>query len=197
MKRVAWEVARDALVAAWTKECANPGCPSLTTKQGLPLVHEIERLQELLTANETAIGFLRADLADLRGKNADLRAGAKVYEMHIAALEVERDKLRAAGESDAQDARRWRSLLACKRIRFIGGAYVTPADPDALIAFEFFRRHPDYDDAVSRKLLIKFTDEPGPDTFVYRDGGVVPGNPMDLTGMEQAMQDTGLLKEEP
>lgn len=83
---------------------------------------------------------------------AVLRAGLPVVLRHVFEVETARtlrDALTAAlGEdADAQDAARWRSLWACERICFVGGASL--GTPDALF------------DAQSRALLLDFVDGTG------------------------------------
>jgi hypothetical protein len=66
----------------------------------------------------------------------------------------EPDKKVDALASLAEDARCWRSLLACERIRFIGGANLNT--PNALVGFDFHRSHPDREDSASREILRTF-----------------------------------------
>lgn len=70
-----------------------------------------------------------------------------------------RDALTAALGEDPRDAVRWRSLWACERIRFVGGASL--GTPDALLGADFHRKHPARDDAGSRALLLDFVDGTG------------------------------------
>jgi len=57
----------------------------------------------------------------------------------------------------ATDAQRWRSLMACKRIRVIGGSDL--GTPHALLGLDFHKSYPDGDDdSTSRRILLDFVD---------------------------------------
>jgi hypothetical protein len=72
------------------------------------------------------------------------------------ALFEDNQRMQAELAAALPDAARWRSLLACERIRFIGGARLGGGDPIA--CFEFHRRHPARDDADAREKLLAFAE---------------------------------------
>jgi hypothetical protein len=71
------------------------------------------------------------------------------------------EDLLLANERNAEDARRWRALLASERIRFVGGADL--GTDRALVGFDFHKKHPDKDDEESRKILLAYVDHQSED----------------------------------
>ncbi len=93
------------------------------------------------------------------GEHPDWGSEFAEHALTVERARALRDALTAALEEDPKDAARWRSLWACERIRFVGGASL--GTPDALLGADFHRKHPARDDAGSRALLLDFVDGTG------------------------------------
>jgi hypothetical protein len=58
---------------------------------------------------------------------------------------------------DLEDAKRWRQLMSCERIRFVGSARV--GKPDAYVCMEFWGQHPEKNTHEgATKAFIEFLD---------------------------------------
>ena len=101
-------------------------------------------LESLATARE-AVAELGVSLIVRDSLLETVEANARLVEQNARRI-----------EELTPDAMRWRSLMACERIRVVGGADL--GTPNALLGLDFHKKHPDRDDAQSRKMLLDFVD---------------------------------------